>query len=302
MSIRFSILITTKNRCGELLYTLSKISALLSKPDVECIVCDDGSTDDTLQQLMQKYPAIELLHNPQSIGLIGSRNKLLAMARGKYSISLDDDAHFLSKNPLEMIEDTFQSMPNCGVIAFRIYWGIQAPSETETNEQPERVRGFVGCGHAWNMEAWRSIPDYPAWFVFYGEEDFAAYHLFKKDWLIQYVPAILVQHRVNVSERKQESDYRIRLRRSLRAGWFLMLLFFPWTTIPRRWGYSFLTQVNKRTFKGDFQGTIAIIQALGDIILYLPKLLTHISKLTPSEFKQYNSLRDTPIYWNPPSR
>ncbi|MES2780139.1 MAG: glycosyltransferase family A protein [Bacteroidota bacterium] len=299
MSIRFSILITTHNRCSELLYTLSTLSLLLNREDVECIVCDDGSSDDTFNLVQQLHPTIKLIHNLRSIGLIGSRNKLLAMARGQYSISLDDDAHFLSEHPLEHIEQTFQTIPDCGVIAFRIYWGKAAPLHTKTNELPERVKGFVGCGHAWNMEAWRSIPEYPTWFVFYGEEDFAAYHLFKKKWQIRYVPNILIQHRVNVTERKHQSDYRIRLRRSLRAGWFLMLLFFPWNTIPRRWMHSFLTQLKKRTFNGDFPGTIAILQAMADMVIYLPKIITHTSKLTPQEFEHYTKLKDTPIYWNP---
>ncbi|MES2559938.1 MAG: glycosyltransferase family 2 protein [Bacteroidota bacterium] len=299
MSIRFSILITTKNRCPELLFTLSSISTLLRRPDVECIICNDGSSDDTMTQLQEQYPEIELIHHPQSIGLICSRNKLLAKASGQYAISLDDDAHFLSEHPLETIEHTFNTMPHCGVIAFRIYWGTETPSNTINNETQKRVKGFVGCGHAWNMEAWRSIPDYPDWFIFYGEEDFAAYHLFKKQWQILYVPDILVQHRVNVSQRKKESDYRLRLRRSLRAGWFLMLLFFPMKTIPKRWAYSVWIQLQKRTFKGDFPGTIAILQAMADIVIHLPKIIQNTSTLSVQEFVQYNNLKDTPIYWNP---
>lgn len=299
MDIRFSILITTKNRSGALLFTLSTLSTLLRRSDVECIVCDDGSTDDTVQQLKQLYPAIECIQHAKSIGLIGSRNELLARARGKYAISLDDDAHFMSTNPLENIEQTFKAMPDCGVIAFRIFWGLETPAHTDTREQPERVKGFVGCGHAWKMEAWRSIPDYPAWFIFYGEEDFAAYHLYKQHVQVRYVPDILVHHRVNVTQRKQQPDYRLRLRRSLRAGWLLMLLFFPWKTIPRRWGYSLITQLKKRTFKGDFLGTVAILQAMADVLFYAPKIVTHRAKLTPSEFEHFNTLRDTPVYWNP---
>lgn len=273
---------------------------MLSRPDVECIVCIDGSTDNTLQQLAEHYPSIIPIHHTHSIGLIGSRNKLLLLARGKYSISLDDDAHFLSEHPLEQIDQIFQSQPDCGVIAFRIYWGTEAPPQTTTTEKTEQVRGFVGCGHAWNMEAWRSIPDYPSWFIFYGEEDFAAYHLFKKRWCIQYVPSILVHHRVNVTERKKQADYRIRLRRSLRAGWFLLFLFAPWKVIPRRWGYSLYTQLKKRTFKGDVQATIAILQALSDILIFLPRIMNHRSALSPSQFEHYNNLKETPIYWNPP--
>jgi hypothetical protein len=42
------------------------------------------------------------------------------------------------------------------------------------------LQSFVGCGHVWRMDAWRTIENYPEWFYFYGEEDFASYLLFKK--------------------------------------------------------------------------------------------------------------------------
>ena len=43
----FSILITTKNRKSDLSFTLEKIKYLLEREDVDCIICDDGSSDGT---------------------------------------------------------------------------------------------------------------------------------------------------------------------------------------------------------------------------------------------------------------
>jgi GT2 family glycosyltransferase len=149
------------------------------------------------------------------------------------------------------------------------------------------------------MEAWRSIPDYPEWFVFYGEEEFAAYHLFLQNWNILYVPQILVHHRVDISLRKRENDYQLRLRRSLRSGWFLMFLFFPWKKIPKRFAYSIWTQIKKRMFKGDIKGSLAIIHALGELIVNYPRIPGQSKRLTLVQFEQYTKLTDTKIYWNP---
>ena len=299
MTISFSILITTHNRKSELLFTLHRLKATINRKDVEYIVCDDGSSDGTFEAIQSTFPEIILVHNKHSIGLIGSRNKLLSMARGNYAISLDDDAHFLSQNPLEIIEKTFSENPQCGVIAFRIYWGIDAPKETIHNASLKQVRGFVGCGHAWNMNAWKTIPNYPEWFIFYGEEDFAAHHLFLHNLTILYVPDILIHHRVDVSLRKQQKDYRLRLRRSLRSGWYLMILFYPWWSIPRRFAYSFWTQLKKRTLSGDMLGTIAIFQAIGDLIFKLPKLIALSQRYTEKQFHTYSLLTPTKIYWSP---
>ena len=59
--IQFSILITTKNRIEDLKYTLLKINHLIQNENVECIICDDGSTDGTSNFIIEKYPKILLL-------------------------------------------------------------------------------------------------------------------------------------------------------------------------------------------------------------------------------------------------
>jgi hypothetical protein len=30
----------------------------------------------------------------------------------------------------------------------------------------EVLQSFVGCGHVWRMDAWRTIENYPEWFIF----------------------------------------------------------------------------------------------------------------------------------------
>jgi len=66
----FSILITTKNRLSDLVFTLEKIQYLLDREDVVCLICDDGSTDETAPYLQTHYPGIRLIQNPKSQGLI----------------------------------------------------------------------------------------------------------------------------------------------------------------------------------------------------------------------------------------
>ena len=226
-TIKFSILITTKNRLEDLTATLLKIDHLLLRDDVVCMICDDGSTDGTSDFIQTNYPEIQLIRNEKSKGYIYNRNLMLKQTKSEYAISFDDDSCFISENPLQYIEDYFNTHPNCGLIAFRIFWSKAMPESTTTSDIPQRVRGFVGCAHVWRMSAWNQIPAYPTWFVFYGEEDFASYQLFKKNIEVHYLPSVLVHHRVDLRARKLEADYMIRLRSSLRSGWYLYFLFFP---------------------------------------------------------------------------
>ncbi|RTY92263.1 glycosyltransferase family 2 protein [Flavobacterium sp. GT3R68] len=297
--IKFSILITTKNRKPDLKFTLDKIQNLLDRPDVECIICDDGSTDGTYAMVAENFPKIQLLRNAKSRGLIYSRNVLLELTKGLYAISLDDDAHFLSEHPLEKIEECFDKNERCGIVAFRMFWGRKEPETVYTSDQSEKVRGFVGGGHAWNMKAWKDIPDYPAWFIFYGEEDFASFHLFKKGWDIIYLPEVLANHRVDIKGRKKDTDYRQRVRRAIRSGWYLYFMFFPWKVIPKKLVYTLWVQIKIKVFKGDFQVAIAILQAIGDLLINIPRIIGNRNRLSVKEFEEFSKLPTTKLYWSP---
>lgn len=295
----FSILITTKNRLADLVFTLGKIQYLLDREDVVCLICDDGSTDGTTLYLQTNYPEIHLIQNPKSQGLIYSRNRLLSMVTTDFAISIDDDLHFITENPLEIISAFFVKNPDVGVVGFRIFWNISAPMHTISSEHSIQMQSYAGGAHAFRMKAWRDIPNYPAWFVFYGEEEFASFNLFKKNWEIHYLPEVLVHHRVDVKSRRNNADYSIRLRRSLRAGWYLFFLFYPLKTIPRKMAYSLWMQFKLKVFKGDFKALQAIVLALLDLGWNIPRIIKNSNRLNQKEYERYNQLPETKLYWQP---
>ena len=297
--MQLSILITTKNRQGDLAFTLNKISYLILDNSVECVVFDDGSVDGTYEYVKQNFPSFKLERNTVSKGYLFCRNKMLNETKADYAISLDDDAHFVTENPLELIKGHFEQKHNCGVLALRIFWGLAEPNTVISTETQTRVKGYVGCAHVWRMSAWRSIPIYPVWFVFYGEENFASYELFKKNWEVHYLPEILVNHRVDLKSRKNNADYTIRLRQSLRSGWYLFFLYYPAKTILRKMAYSIWMQFKLKVFKGDFRAFLAIVFALSDLFWNMPQIIKNTNRLTNDEYDTYNQLPETKIYWQP---
>jgi GT2 family glycosyltransferase len=294
----FSIQIATKNRLSDLIFTLNKIKYLIVNESIECLVFDVGSSDGTFDFVNENYPDIKISRNETSKGYIFCRNKMLNQTEAEFAISLDDDAHFLSDNPLELIRNYFQNNNNCSIIGFRIFWGLEDQQNFISTEKPQIVKGFVGCGHAWRMSDWRKIPNYPEWFIFYGEEEFAAYQLFKKKLEIHYLPTIFIKHRVDLKARKSNnSDYIQRLEKSLTAGWFLFFMFYPVQKIPRIFIYSIWMQLKLKVFKGDFKALKAILLALFDLVLAIPNIIKHSNRFSIKEFKEYEALQPTKIYW-----
>jgi glycosyltransferase involved in cell wall biosynthesis len=109
-----SILITTRNRIGELRRALD--SALLQTSVTEVIVIDDGSDDGTAQAVAGEFPMVRLLRSPVSQGLIVQRNAGIWLARAPFVVSIDDDAVFSKPSIVEQTLHDFDH-PRVGAVA-----------------------------------------------------------------------------------------------------------------------------------------------------------------------------------------
>ena len=85
--------------------------------DVEAIVVDDGSTDDThdvVQTLMKNDARVRYVHQPNK-GLGGARNTGIAQARGEFIAFLDADDIFLPGKTAVQI-DALHAQPEVGMV------------------------------------------------------------------------------------------------------------------------------------------------------------------------------------------
>lgn len=223
---------------------------------------------------------------------------MLNRSKAEYAISLDDDAHFLVNNPLEQIAEYFENNAQCGVMAFRIMWSKTAPQKFETDEKPQRVKSFVGCGHAWRISAWNTIPDYPEWFGFYGEELFASFYLYMNNIEVHYIPQILILHRVDMKIRKSNADFKSRYYNLLKSDWYLYFIFIPLTAIPKKMAYSIWMQL-KKIVNGQPELIVPFCRSIISLVLLLPKLFTERKALSVTQYQGYHQLNPPKIYWKP---
>ena len=58
-------------------------------------------------------------------------------------------------------------------------------------------------------------------------------------------------------------------------------------------------QLQLKVFKGDWKALKALLLALIDLILALPKIVKNSNRLTRAEYEEYQKLPETRLYWKP---
>ena len=94
-----SVVIPTRNRCIRLLDAIASVRAQTGV-QVEIIVVDDASSDDTmrlLSELSLEESRLRYVRNESPLGGGGARNAGVALAKGEFVAFLDDDDRFLPR-------------------------------------------------------------------------------------------------------------------------------------------------------------------------------------------------------------
>ena len=72
------------------------INSIPKRDDIEIIVVDDCSTDNTLK-VLEKFDNIKIIKNETNLGIGSTRNKLLDNASGDYIFFLDSDDYLYTE-------------------------------------------------------------------------------------------------------------------------------------------------------------------------------------------------------------
>ena len=112
-----SAIITTHNRSGLLRRAIESVLSQTYK-DIECIVVDDKSTDDT-KDVCAMYPSVKYIYIPpeESKGGNYARNKGIKASKGEYVAFLDDDDYWLPtkiEKQVALIEEKDCELVFCG--------------------------------------------------------------------------------------------------------------------------------------------------------------------------------------------
>lgn len=116
-SMLFSVVIPTYNRAEKVLCTIQSVLREAKTHSVEIIVVDDGSTDDTREQLsfFTSSGKIRYVPHKDNLGVCAARNTGIAYAKGDLFLFLDSD-DILLPGAFEYIALHFDHSPDTDVL------------------------------------------------------------------------------------------------------------------------------------------------------------------------------------------
>jgi GT2 family glycosyltransferase len=104
----------------------------------EQLVVDNGSTDDTVKIVKEKYPWVKLIHNQQNIGFGAANNMAAKMSNGEFLLFLNPDMR-VSPESLDTMVEWMRSHHNVGLASCRL---VDENGILNADAQPRRFPGL----------------------------------------------------------------------------------------------------------------------------------------------------------------
>ena len=203
-----SAVILSYNRCSEVLFTVDMLKSMRNEIpfELEIIVVDNASADDTSAQIRQKHPDIVLITKAMNNGIAGW-NEGFKVAKHKYFLVLDDDSHVHSGLPGAI--QRMEEHGDIGILPFQI---LDKDLGADPNLNPEEawkdndeVVGFIGCGAIIRKELYDKIGGFAEWIYVYTHEFEYSIRCLNAGYRINFFGKGIVIHRtsnINRSSRR----------------------------------------------------------------------------------------------------
>ena len=254
------IITTAWNQIDKTMACLETINAQ-EYAGVSTLLVDNGSTDDTVEQVSKKYPQVKIITLPENLGPTGGYNVGFrqALADDFNLIFLVNNDTLLAPDCVSLLVDEAMTSTDIGLLMPKIYYA----------DDPNRIWSVGGWENPWNMEVERpgenqidhgeweepvDIDDAPfcavmltrtlletvglpdeRYFLYYEDRDFSR-RAQEAGFRLRLVPAAHMWHAVSSSSGGSDSPNErywmarsgvlfFRKNNQMKARWFIVI---PW--------------------------------------------------------------------------
>ena len=217
-----SIIIVNWNT-RDLLHTcLESINKTISGIEYEIIVVDNGSQDNSVAMMQEKYPHVKVIQNAENRGFGAANNQAMRVMAGRYALLLNSDT-VLTENAVYELFSFMENHPDaamaCGqllnadgskqnsiasfpslltlitnVPLLEYLFPRRYPSKRYHYDEPIEIDSAIGACLLVRKKAIDEVGMFDERYFFFFEETDWAYRMKKASWKIYHVPTAFIYH------------------------------------------------------------------------------------------------------------
>lgn len=259
----------------------------ITYPEIEVIVIDNGSPNDTPEKLLEEFPDIHLILSKENLGFAGGNNLGVKIAKGKYCLFINNDTE-VEPDFLEALVERLESNPDIGMLSPKIKFHhtpdtIQYAGYTPFNRitlrqhligfrQKDRGQfdkgGYTFAGHGAAMMVPMSVIQEVGmmaelFFLYYEEHDWCE-RIKMAGYKAYYEPKSTVWHKESISTGKEsplKAYYITRnrilfARRNVRKSFKWLTILYLFTMVPLNFSIRYLKNRQFDLFKAAWKGML----------------------------------------------
>lgn len=234
--VDLSICIVSWNTSEKLRECLQSIYRHTEGLNIEVLIFDNASSDNTVEMIKNNYPQVILIDNQTNIGFGRGNNALIIKSKGKYILLINPDIIIIEPCFKKMI-GFLKANPQAGVVGCKLvnmngsiqksyfekfptpiselFWGMMLHKiynlsifHTKKNITSDvEVAWLVGGCMLFRRDILKTIKGFDERYFMYGEDLDLCFRLRKMDLKVYYLPKITMLHYHGSSSKKQKKRY-----------------------------------------------------------------------------------------------
>ena len=221
----------------------------------EIIIVDDASTDGSMQEIMERFPAegawpeISYIRHFQNRGFCASVNDGIAAAKAEYVILLNNDTvadtDFVKNlwNAIRRSDDIFsvssrmislkdkEKLDDCGDLYCALGWAFAPARDKSTGSYKKRAEVFAACGGAsiYRKKALMELGGFDEAHFAYLEDMDVGYRAKLRGCRNMYEPKAVVWHAGSATSGSRYNKFKVKI--SARNNIYMISKNMPWWQI-----------------------------------------------------------------------
>jgi hypothetical protein len=211
--------------------TLNFISELkkLEYKNIEIIIVDDGSNDETAESIKKKFKEVIIIKNEKNLGFSKANNVGIKKTSGKYIILINNDLNFPDKKIISKLINVFKAYEKIGILFCKVV-GLDGKIQNRVKTPEIEHKVNIGGGPLMFFDAStiKKVNGFDEGFspAYYEDNDLSL-RLIKKGYSLIYTPKTWVIHKGGgTTKNKIDFYYLSAFKNSIRFSIIYMDFFY----------------------------------------------------------------------------